>query len=178
MRAQDKVRPTKNASSHETSPEMVIDLLNYVPYYYEDVVMDAGSGANKVWYNNIITRDKMEWDLEDGKDYLKFDGEVDWTVGNPPYHISWDFHLKALQTSRKGIAWLVNLNNLNSLLSPKRLNIMRDYEFELTHIIVVEDVRWFGRYFFLIFEKIDIYGGQMKFSWINKKYGNKLAKGM
>lgn len=165
MMAQDKARTKSDKKmDHTTSEEMVKDLLSYLNILESDVVMDAGSGKNKVWYNNVKSNNKLEMEIDDGKDYLQFNGEVDWTIGNPPYHISWDFHYKALQTSRKGIAWLVNLNNLNSLLSSKRLNIAKSYGFYLTKMIVVEDRRWFGRYFFLVFTK----NGNPIIEWIDK----------
>ncbi len=171
MRAQDKVNNNnKNAKSHETSEEMVRDLLTYIPYVYTDVVMDAGSGKNKVWYNCVNVAKKYEMELSEGKDYLNFDGEVDWTIGNPPYHIGWMFHEKALQTSRKGIAWLANINNVNSLLSPRRLEISKNYGFGLTKMVVIEDKRWFGRYFFLVFEKQKDGEFNSIIQWKNKKY--------
>ena len=132
---------------------MVRDLLRFVPYKEADIIMDAGSGIEKVWFNSVLTANKMEMEIKEGKDYLTFKEKVDWTIGNPPYYISWLFTKKALETSRKGIAWLLNLNNLNSLFTPKRLSFAKEKGFEITKIHIVNDSRWFGRYFFVVYEK-------------------------
>jgi len=51
------------------------------------------------------------------------------------------------------MAWLVNINGLNSNLSPNRLAIAKAFGFEITSMHLIEDARWFGRYFFIIYEK-------------------------
>jgi len=55
--------------------------------------------------------------------------------------------------------------SLNSLLTPRRLQIMKDKGFELQHIRVVADKRWYGRYYFLVFEK-----KKGILSWTRKTY--------
>jgi len=156
----------KNKTSHETSKEMVIDLLKFINYDYYDLILDAGSGKNKVWFNSIKSKNKLECEIEDGIDFLQWNKPVDWTIGNPPFHLSWDFTKKALLISKKGIAWLLNINNLNSIFSPKRLEFAKSLGFQVSKIIVVEDKRWFGRYFFVIYLKEN---GIL--TWIKKKYG-------
>ena len=72
---------------------------------------------------------------------------------NPPYHISWKFTEHALKIATKGIAWLINNQALNSHFTPRRIEKMNQLGFYLQKIIVVSDKRWFGRYYFVIFEK-------------------------
>ena len=140
----------KDITFHYTNEQMVKDLIAITPI--SGSVLDAGSGKNKVWFNNL-KGEKYECEIEDGNDFLKWDKPVDWVVGNPPYHIGWQFTEKAGDIAQKGIAWLVNNVELNSLMTPRRLQIMKDKGFELQHIRVVADKRWFGRYYYLIFEK-------------------------
>ena len=170
MRVQDKAKVINHgAQSHETAEEMVKDLMALVPYSQDDVLLDAGSGKSKVWFNNFNCKDKDECEITDGKDFFAYGKPVDWTVGNPPYHIGWDFTKKAFEISRKGVAWLVNINGLNSNLSPSRLAAAKALGFEVTAIHVIEDRRWFGRYFFLVYEK----GKKGILTWEQKKYGGK-----
>ncbi len=143
----------KDITFYYTNPIMVKDLIKLIPLEQKDIVLDAGSGKNKVWYNNINVKEKYECELEDGCDFLQWTKKVDWVIGNPPYHISWRFTKKASQITNKGIAWLINNQGLNSLMTPRRLQIIKDKKFELQHIHIVADKRWFGRYYFLIFEK-------------------------
>ena len=67
----DKIgRKTKPFSDKEYTPEgCVVDLLKLIPFDKNDFVLDAGSGLNKVWYNNIHTLLKDEVELEEGKDF-------------------------------------------------------------------------------------------------------------
>jgi hypothetical protein len=142
-------KPPKNISFHFTNPEMVKDLLAITPILGS--VLDAGSG-DKAWFNNL-QGEKYECELERGCDFYKWDKQVDWVIGNPPFHESWKFTEKALEIAQKGIAWLVNNQALNSHFTPRRLQLMADNGFTLKSIKVVADARWFGRYYYLIFTK-------------------------
>ena len=135
---------------HQTDEEMVKDLLSTLNLSGCSV-LDAGSGSDKVWYRNL-SGTKYECELDDGCDFFKYTTRVDWVVGNPPFDIGWKFTEQASKIAEKGIAFLLNINGLNSL-TPKRLQLMKDKGFEITSIKVVQDKRWFGRYYFVVFEK-------------------------
>ena len=145
----------KDITFHYTNEQMAKDLIDIIPFEFcGDSVLDAGSGKNKVWYNNLDeTLIKYECEIDDGCDFLEWDKKVDWVVGNPPFHLSWVFTEKAIDIANKGIAFLVNNQGLNSQMTPRRLQLMQDRGFELQHVRVVADKRWYGRYYFLIFEK-------------------------
>jgi len=115
---------------HYTKEEMVKDLLKFVPFNEGDKVLDAGSGRNKVWYNNLPTFViKYECEIEDGCDFLKdWNKEVDWIIGNPPYAISWKFLEKSIKIAKKGIAFLFSIKAFNSL-TPRRLEQVKRYGF-------------------------------------------------
>ena len=152
----------KDITFHYTNEEMVKDLIAITPI--SDSVLDAGSGKNKVWFKNLIG-EKYECEIEDGVDFLLWDKRVDWVIGNPPFHLGWVFLYKASQIANKGIAFLGNLNFWNSCL-PNRFDILKERGFYLNKIHIVQDKRWFGRYYYLIFTK-----KQNKFlSWNTKTY--------
>jgi len=143
----------KDITFHYTNEQMVKDLLLLTPIRITDSVLDAGSGKNKVWFNCLKNEAKYECEIEDGCDFLtQWDSKVDWVVGNPPFHEGWKFLDKASQVARKGIAFLGNLNFWNSCL-PSRFEILRERGFYLQKIHIVQDKRWFGRYYYLIFTK-------------------------
>jgi len=140
--------------SHYTNEKMVLDLMGLIPFKKGDNVLDAGSGKDyKPWYNNIPDICvRYECEIEDGEDFLAYNKKYDWIIGNPPFHIGWEFTEKAINLSNKGIAFFGTIKFFNQF-TPKRLQRMKDKGFELQHIKVVSDKRWYGRCYFLIFEK-------------------------
>ena len=145
----------KDITFHYTNEDMVKDLIKPIPFKITDTILDAGSGKNKVWYNNLnlICKERFECELEDGCDFLNdWHKNVDWVIGNPPFSVGWKFTQKATEIANKGIAFLGSIQFFNQFTS-LRLELMKEKGFELQHIHVVADKRWFGRYYFLIFEK-------------------------
>ena len=139
----------RNKEFYYTNEIMVKDLLAITPI--KGSVLDAGSGKNKVWFNGLSGR-KYECEIEDGCDFYKWDKKVDWIVGNPPFHQGWAFMEKTLNIAQKGIGFLGNINFFNQF-TQRRLDIIKKKKFALTHIRIVSDKRWFGRYYYIIFEK-------------------------
>jgi len=142
-----------------TKEEMVKDLLQITPIDYEDSVLDAGSGRNKVWFKNLKCKIKYECEIEDGQDFFKWDKKVDWVIGNPPHRNSsggdnliWKWIEKASEIARKGMAFLFN-HRFWLVITPKRLKYLQYKGFYIQKVHVVCDKRWFGRYFYVIFTK-------------------------
>lgn len=144
---------------HYTNEQMVKDLIALTPL--TGSVLDAGSG-DKVWFNNL-SGEKYECEIDRGCDFHKWDKNVDWVIGNPPFHEGWKFLDKASQIAEKGIAFLGNLNFWNSCL-PNRFEKLKERGFYLNKLHIVQDVRWFGRYYYIIFtkEKNDFVSWEMK----------------
>ena len=94
---------TLDITFHYTNEKMAIDLINYLNLDYNCSVLDAGSGKNKVWYKNINVKEKYECEIEDGNSFYDWNKEVDWIIGNPPFHEGWEFTKKALDIANIGI---------------------------------------------------------------------------
>jgi hypothetical protein len=162
-------------SFHYTNEQMVKDLLSITPILYTDTVLDAGSGKNKVWYNNVNVKEKYECEIEDGCDFFAWDKKVDWVIGNPPFRSN-DIDGKRINLlpmwvekssdlANKGMAFLINHKIIN-FLTPVRLQKLFDKGFVCTHIHIVSDARWFGRYYYIIFVK----GGESILTWTKRTY--------
>lgn len=153
--SKNKRSKERDITFHYTNEKMVKDLISIIPFRLRDIsVLDAGSGKNKVWFNNIPTNfKKYECEIEDGVDFLTdWTKKVDWVIGNPPFSIGWRFVEKAMEVSSFGIAFLGNINFINCL-NQNRLQKLSDKGFAIKQIHIVSDKRWFGRYYFIIFTK-------------------------
>ena len=143
-----------NKDFYYTNEEMVKDLLRITPI--SGSVLDAGSGLNKVWYNNL-KGEKYECEIEEGCDYYKWNKKVNWVLGNPPWKYEgknqvWLWIEKASEIAKNGFAFLLNHRVFNTL-TPTRLQKLADKGFYIHEIRIVADKRWFGRYYYLVWTK-------------------------
>lgn len=153
--ANKKFGNNPNYTFREYTPESLVkDLIKLIPIKKSDFILDAGSGCNKVWFNNLPTEYKDEVELDEGKDFYHYTKQVDWVVGNPPYPEFIGFLFKAAEISRKGFAFLINHGRLNQL-TPVRLKKLEEKGFKLNHIRIVTVRKWFGRYYFIVFARDD-----------------------
>lgn len=144
----------KTPELYYTTEEMAKYLISKTPI--KGSVLDAGSGRNKVWYNNL-EEPKYECELEEGQDYYEWEKRVDWVIGNPPWRTNgknqiWDWINKASEIAEQGFAFLLNHKVFNTL-TPNRLQKLKDKGFYLLNIEIIQDKRWFGRYYYIIFSK-------------------------
>lgn len=148
-----KVKKNKNIVM--TTPEMAKLLISRVNIEEGDEVMEPCFGTGS-FYKNFPTNCKKHFcEINLGKNYLDFEGEVDYTISNPPFiprKLFWSFHIKAMETTRKGIYWLINISSLN-VFTPKRLEEMNDKGWYINSFFIVADKRWFGRYAFVEINK-------------------------
>jgi len=139
---------------HYTDEELAKYCLSFVNYGTQDKVLDVGCGENKVWLNNINSKNKDWVELDLGRDFFEYNERVDWCVGNPPYKGLWKFFEKASEISNEGFGFLISIHGINHF-TPKRLEELKQKGFYLNKMVVVSCKRWFGRYFFVVFSRED-----------------------
>jgi hypothetical protein len=116
-----KQKPAEEITAHYTPLLLARQLLSLVPYSTDDVVIDPAAGFTKPFYSNIVAH-RMYCEVQEGTDFLNSEFSYDWAITNPPYHLLWKFIDKASLEARKGFAFLVNINGINTL-TPRRLQI-------------------------------------------------------
>lgn len=140
-----------------TKPEMAKYLISLVDFKDGDVVIEPCLG-NGAFYDNLPNNVVKKWcEINKGRDYLEFDEEVDITLSNPPFiprKLFWSFMLKAMETTKREIYWLINLSSLN-VYTPKRLEEMKNKGWFINNLHIVADKRWFGRYCWIKIGKED-----------------------
>lgn len=140
-----------------TKPTMAIDLLSTIVFRSTDSVMEPCKGQGAFYDNFPSFVEKHFCEINEGIDYLQFDGMVDITISNPPFvprKLFWEFHQKAMETTRREIYWLLKLESLNTF-TPKRLEEMKTKGWFMNSFHIVQDKRWFGRYSFIKFSRED-----------------------
>lgn len=140
-----------------TKPEMALYLLSTIHFEPTDVVMEPCKGKG-AFYDNFPNNVQKEYcEINEGIDYLQYNGSVDITISNPPFvprKLFWAFHQKAMATTKREIYWLINLLSIN-VFTPKRLNEMKEKGWFINGFHIVQDKRWFGRYAFIKISRND-----------------------
>ena len=125
-----------------------------------DTVLEPFKGAGS-FYNQFPNCKKFYCEKAENINFFNWQDKVDWVVSNPPFKILVDNKPKnglvliiehSIKITNKGFGFLVN-HNLFNALTVRRLNLWKDQGFTITYIKVYEIKKWFGRYFFILFEK-------------------------
>ena len=125
-----------------------------------DTVLEPFKGAGS-FYNQLPECKKLYCEIDENINFFDWQDKVDWIVSNPPFKILVDHKPKnglvpiiehSIKIANKGFGFLVN-HNLFNALTVRRLNLWKDQDFTITYIKVYEIKKWFGRYFFILFEK-------------------------
>jgi len=148
---------------HQTPVKLAIDLIKEVPLVDNDIVLEPFKGEG-VFYDNFPNNITKEWcEIEQGRDFKSHNSNVDWVISNPPFKLENNgrgknafFQILEYFSTRvnKGIAFLGNDYCLSSL-TPKRMKIINDNGLYLNKVAVCCIKQWRGRYFFMIFEKVN-----------------------
>jgi len=144
---------------HQTPIELAKDLLKYLDIIPSDTLLEPFKGEGAFYDSFPINNTKYFTEIEEDLDYKSFVNNVDWVISNPPFKIneknSFIFllnHFTSIAT--KGIAFLVN-DNCFSSLTPLRLKVINDKGWYINKIVVCSVKKWRGRYFFIIFKKVN-----------------------
>jgi len=144
---------------HQTPELLAKDLIGFVPLVDDDKVLEPFKGEG-AFYNNFPNNVIKEWcEIKEGRDYINYNGDIDWVITNPPFKLNdvnafWpliDYYSKKVN---KGIAFLGN-DYCFSTLTPIRIQILKERGFNITKIVVCNVKKWRGRYFFFILQKVN-----------------------
>ena len=96
------------------------------------IILDPcrGQGA---FYDNFNTETKDWCELGEGKDFLTYNGKVNWIITNPP----WSKMQKFLEHGMKISDNIVYLTTINHYTTKKRIRDMRNYGFSIAEIYCV-----------------------------------------
>ena len=131
----------KDATIVMTSPLMALDLISLIPLIDGDVIIEPCKGTGSFYNNSLKHTIDMFCEINEGIDYLDFNGEVDYAISNPPFvprKVFWSFHCKAMETTRKAVYRLIHICSLN-VFTAKRLNEMNSKGWYINDFHIVSD---------------------------------------
>lgn len=145
-----KIRYRENSNDEVyTHPALVKHLLKQIKLKKNDLVLDPSAG-NGIFYNLFPKYVKKDWcEINKGKDFLKYNKDVDWIISNPPYSILNDFLQKSCDVANVGFAYLIG----SYAITPKRLELIEKKGFFLTDMHILKVSEWFGNSCLVIFKK-------------------------
>jgi len=148
---------------HQTPKELAKDLIKYVELTSGDIVLEPFKGEG-AFYDIFPDTVQKEWcEIEEGRDFKSHTENVDWVISNPPFKLENNGHGKNgffqilehfSAKVNKGIAFLGNDYCLSSL-TPARMKRINDNGLYLNKVVVCCVKQWRGRYFFMVFEKVN-----------------------
>tara|TARA_R100000501_G_C2592958_1_gene92370 strand:- start:236 stop:856 length:621 start_codon:yes stop_codon:yes gene_type:complete len=145
------LKDKENPNDKKMTPKgLALKLINMTPLKEGDFVLDGFSGKD-AFYSQYPSYVKKDWcEIDRGKDFFKWNKKVDWTgPTNPPYSQIQKVLEHSCKISNKGIAFLIGMINM----SPKRVKMLEDNGFGITHFHICNVRGWFGKSLFFIAEK-------------------------
>ena len=142
---------------HQTPPQLASALINFVPLVNGDKVLEPFKGEG-AFYDNFPNDVIKDWcEIKEGRDYVNYNGDIDWVITNPPFRLNgvnafWPLIDYYSNKVNKGIAFLGN-DYCFSTLTPIRLQELKNRGFNITKIVVCNVKKWRGRYFFFVLQK-------------------------
>ena len=123
----------------ETPLYIVNECLKLIPIQNNDVCLDCCAGVNKIWFDNIPCENKYWCEILEGKDFIDFNKEVDYLVGNLPFNLFKLFFEKIMKLNiNKGIGIIC----LENSITPTRLMRLENKGFYLKYIRKLKIKEW------------------------------------
>ncbi len=143
------IKSRKVANDRIYTPEKVAKMMiDMCEIKKDDKVLDPSRGGG-VFYNNFPECHKDWCEIDEGKDFFKYDKEVDTIAGNPPYSLWTKWIRKTIELNPKKICYIFNIGNL----TPSRVGELEKAGYGIKKIILLKIDYWFSSSFLVLFEK-------------------------
>jgi len=130
-----------------TPEELAIKHINMIEYKESDIWYDPFKNTGN-YYNNFPNDNKVWTEILEGKDFFKYNEEVDIICSNPPYSIINPVLEKCISLKPRVISLLLGMLNL----TPKRIEDMNNAGYGLYKLRMLKVHEWYGNSFICHFE--------------------------
>jgi len=147
---------------HQTPIELCKSLIKYIPTEEGDICYEPFAGINNFYNQFPINTNNIRTEIREGMDYKDY-MKADWIITNPPFRLekegkrinSYIYLLEHFMTfTTKGICFLGN-DRCFASITPKRMTAYNKLGWYIQKIVICNVKKWRGRYFFIIFQKIE-----------------------
>ena len=142
-----------------TPSDISKDIISNLDIKKTDKVLEPFKGQGS-FYNQLPQCQKFYCEKDENIDFFNWTTPIDLIVSNPPFKILIDDKpknglipiIEHSITIANRFGYLINHRIFNAL-TVRRLNLWQKQGYVITYIKVYEIKKWFGRYFFILFEK-------------------------
>ena len=149
-------------SFHYTPVACARALIALTPIAEGDRLLEPFKGGGAFYDNFPEEHPKDYCEIDEGRDFFAYDGRCDVIITNPPFRIEGADGKrvnalvkcmdKSFQVANKTVGVLINVKCFNGL-TPLRLAKWKNEGWAVTHIHIVNVKKWFGRYYYVVFQK-------------------------
>ena len=144
-----KIKKRKVANDIFITPRQLAKIhIDLIPVNPNDIWYDPFKN-NGSYFDQFPTNLKLWSEILDGKDFFKFNKQVDIICSNPPYSMIDDVLKKSIALKPRIISYLIGQNNFTL----RRLELMNRNNYGLTTIYMTKVYKWYGFSQIVIFEK-------------------------
>ncbi|OWY06882.1 helix-turn-helix transcriptional regulator [Thioclava sp. IC9] len=132
--------PMRNAPERDrvmTPPALAAAIIAHFADRISGHALDPARGLGAFHDQLPMHLDRFWCELEDGRDFLEWDTQVDWIITNPPWSKIRAFTQHAM-TVADHIVWLVPIVNITT---KARLRDLRDHGFGIAELVLTETPR-------------------------------------
>lgn len=128
---------------------LAYDIIESIPWKTNEKVLEPCKGRGAI-YNQLPYTVNKDWcEIKEGKDFFKYERDVDTIIMNPPMSKLDLFIDKCIELKARRICMLLP----HASLTHPRLMRFEDYDYGITKIDVCKVHEWFGHTLFIVFEK-------------------------
>ena len=132
-----------------TPDELAKNCIDLTPISPTDILFDGFRGKGAFFRQYPACNKKMYAELEEDIDFFSNSTPYDWLISNPPWSKITDILNLATKQARKGIGLLIGCLNL----TPKRIQILNDAGFNITHLHFATVTGWLGTCVYIVAER-------------------------
>ena len=141
-------RRTQANDKFMTPPLLAKTAIGMIKFTSSDKWLEPFKGTGN-YFNQFPTQNKDWCEIDEGKDFFKYNYPVDIICTNPPYSILDDVFKHSIALRPRVIQYLLGIGNLTA----RRIEMFENAGYGLTKLHLCKVFKWYGMSLIVVFEK-------------------------